>query len=118
MADGPFFDGAMEFARRQDAPPMVLDVIRFRRAVQEWRPREALEAAERLALVPGGPQDWIALRDLIDGGVVSAVELGRSATAKVWLAKYGDLADWAADDIVSQIIASLVEAAPDPMPSP
>ena len=108
----------MDFATKHRAPSVVLEVIRFRRATQGWLSAEALEAAERLGSRQADLAEWIPIRDLLDGAVISAVALGRPTVAKAWLAKFGGPTGRNGDDIISQVLAGLIESPSTAMITP
>lgn len=102
---------AMGFAVRHGAPPEVLDVLAFRRAVQGWDDVGVLRAAGRL-IVPGvRPLEWIGGDELHDGAVIAALRLGDPADVQAWERRTAGLAQRPVTDFRSRLLAGWVSAA-------
>ncbi len=106
--DSSFYAGAEAVARRSYAPPEVLAAIRFRRSVQGWDARTALDAAEQIRT---GRRDMqlIGFDELRDGAVVMALREGDVSLASRWLNAPGSLR--APDDLRSLLLDAWVRQA-------
>ncbi|MEO5826047.1 MAG: fused MFS/spermidine synthase [Gemmatimonadales bacterium] len=107
-ADSSFFANATAVARRWHAPVEVLAAIRFRRSVQAWEARSALEAAELLRTSRRG-LELIGFDELRDGAIVMALREGDAGLATRWLNAPGSLRP--RDDLRSMLFDAWVRQA-------
>jgi hypothetical protein len=101
---------AMAFAVRHAAPPEVVAVLEFRRAVQAWDDVGVLRAAGRLILPGARTLDWIGGDELHDGAVIAALRLGDPADVRAWERRTGPLAQRPATDFRSRLLTGWVRA--------
>ncbi|MBP9899036.1 MAG: fused MFS/spermidine synthase [Gemmatimonadales bacterium] len=108
---------AMGFAVRHGAPPEVLAVLAFRRAVQGWDDVGVLRAAGRL-IVPGvRTLEWIGGDELHDGAVIAALRLGDHAEVLAWDRRTAPLARRASSDFRSRLLSGWIRASAGPASS-
>jgi hypothetical protein len=107
-ADSNFFATADAIARRWHAPVEVLAAIRFRRGVQAWDARLALDAADQLRTSRRG-LELVGFDELRDGAIVMALRDGNAGLATRWLDAPGSLR--AGDDLRSLLLDAWVRQA-------
>lgn len=112
-ADSIFFASADAVARRWHAPVEVLTAIRFRRGVQAWDARSALDAADQLRTSRRG-LELVGFDELRDGAIVMALREGDAGLATRWLNAPGSLR--ASDDLRNLLLEAWVRQASNASP--
>ena len=111
VADTAFFQSAMRYADRFDAPQAVKDVVAFRHALAGWDFPTAAGASDRLLPVVAKENQWISGDELRDGAVMAKLHLGDAAGARVALDSLRRFSARSPDDLRSRMLEAYVTTA-------
>lgn len=109
-ASQDFYEALENYLQRWDAPEGARAAVAYRRALAEGDHSTATRAAQRLLETPA-TIEWVGARELLEGGVASAIRTGDLAAARRILRFATPLTGWDVDDVRLQWIRATLERA-------
>jgi hypothetical protein len=109
IADEAFYDSIRRYARRHDAPAIVLDAIAFSHGLAVWDFAEAALASGPLLDAVQRGDHWVSPQFLRDGSVIARIATGDTAGAREASDTLARFDGRAPDDVRKRLVDALLQ---------